>query len=1014
MDFSRYFIKNRIFAYVLTVVILAFGALSYEKLGKLEDPPFTIKDALIITSYPGASAKEVEEEVTNKLEEAIQRLGQLDKLVSKSSTGMSIITVSIKDNYDKNTLPQVWDELRRKVDSVQNSLPPSVYPSIVKDDYGDVYGMFLSITGNEYSYKELKDYAKILKKELILVKDVGKVDLFATQDEVIYIELNRDRLAKLGISKDLIIAQLQNKNIISDAGSVNIGNEFIKIRPKTTVDSVKDFENIMIRGSNSNAQIFLKDIASIKRDYRNPSSAYLSYDGKKAIAIGISTRVGGNVLNMGEALNKRLEELKYLMPLGMEIGMISDQAKSVDISINDFIMNLIAAVVIVVAVLLLFMGLRSGLIIGFVLILTILGSFIFMLALGISLERISLGALIIALGMLVDNAIVIIDGMLIKIAKGDGKEYAAAEVVKQTSTPLLAATIIAIMAFGAIGTLDNATGEFCRSLFQVVMISLAFSWVTAVTVTPLLGVQFLKSNKNKETKDPFDTKFYNMYARFLKICINKRWLVILGVIVLFVFSLSNFKHVKKSFFPDSTRPQVMIDFWMPQGTRIENTAAILKKIQKKIIQIQGVTHTTTIVGKGALRFILTYAPQKENSAYAQMLIDIDDFKNLDRTISDIDILVKKDFPSIKAFGRKFVLGPGSGGKVQVKIFGKDENKIREYESEILKVFEKNALTKGLRTDWRSRVKVIRPVVLDQVATLNGISSKDISDAIKDNFEGRTVGVYREKDSLIPIVLRAQDRIRNDVSSLNNIQIFSPAKGENIPLRQVISHFETLSEDDIIYRYNRKKALTIHADVHSGVANDLLNAVKPQIDKIKFEEGYWIEWHGEFRDTKKSQGPIIASLPLFVLLMILIKIALFNSLKKPLIIWLIIPFALIGVVWGLLITDKAFGFMSLLGFLSLSGMLIKNAIVLIDEITILNEHQEKPILDSILEAGLSRLRPVAMAALTTALGMIPLIFDAFFGSMAVAIVFGLMVATVLIVILVPVLYAIFFKAGKYEL
>ena len=1013
MDFSSYFIKNRIFAYVITVVILAFGFISYEKLGKLEDPEFTIKDALIITSYPGASAQEVEEEVTDKLEEALQRLGQLKKLVSKSSAGLSIITVSIKDNYRANRLPQVWDEVRRKVASVQNIMPPGVNESIVKDDYGDVFGMFLAIYGKEYSNKELKDYVDILKKELILVKNVGKVNIFSDRREIIYIELNRDRLAKLGISKNEIIRELQNKNIVTNAGSVNVGSEYIRIRPTGSLNSVKAFENIIIRGRSSNAQIFLKDIATIKRDYQEPQTSILTYDGNEAIGLGISTVKGGNVLDMGAALNAKLLELKKELPLGMHIGMISNQAKSVDISISTFINNLLAAIFIVVAVLLLFMGLRSGLIIGFVLVLTILGTFIFMLVMGIQLERISLGALIIALGMLVDNAIVIIDGMLLKIQKGDGKEFAASEVIKQTSTPLFAATIIAIMAFGAIGTLDNNTGEFCKSLFQVVAISLSFSWITAVTITPLLGVQFLKAaNKDDVNKELFTGKFYSIYGSFLKFCINKRWFVIIAVIVLFLFSLSNFKYVKKSFFPDSTRPQIMLDFWMPQGSKIQTTADILASIRKDIQEVKGVTHITSITGKGSLRFILTYAPQKGNSAYGQMLIDIKDFKDLDKIIHIIDKLIKKDYPNIRSFGRKFVLGPGAGGKLQVKIFGKDENKIRFYEKEVNKIFASNSLTKGLRSDWKERVKVIRPVILDQVANLNGISRSAIANAIRDTFEGRMVGVYREHETLIPIVLRAQNNVRSNINSLNNIQIFSPVAGKNIPLRQVISHFETINEDDIIYRYNRQKALTVHADVHEGVANDLLFQVKPLIDSIKLEDGYRLEWHGEYRDTKNSQGPIIKSLPMFMLIMILIKIALFNSLKKPLIIWLIIPFALIGVVWGLLITDKAFGFMSLLGFLSLSGMLIKNAIVLIDEITMLNEHQGKSLEDSILEAGMSRLRPVAMAALTTALGMIPLIFDAFFGSMAVSIVFGLMVATVLIVIMVPVLYAIFFKAGKY--
>jgi len=1012
MDYSKFFIKNRLFSYVITVVILAFGFISYEQLGRLEDPAFTIKDALIITSYPGASAKEVEEEVTDKIEEALQKLSQLDDIESKSSRGLSIITATIKDSYNNEALFQVWDELRRKVSDVQSSLPPGVRPSMVKDDYGDVYGVFLAIHGDEYSYKELKDYIDILKKELILVEDVGKIEIIGEQKEVIYVELNRDRLSKLGINKNEIIKELQNKNVVTQAGHVNVGDEYIAIRPTGTLDSVNEFSNIIIRGQKSNAQIYLKDIATIKRSYEEPFKSMLSYDGKASIGIGISTIKGGNVINMGNALDKRLEELKKQMPLGMEIGVISHQAKSVEIAIGNFINNLIAAIVIVIAVLLMFMGLRSGLIIGFVLILTILGTFIFMNAMGIQLERISLGALIISLGMLVDNAIVVIDGMLIHIKKGEGKEYAASQIVKQTSLPLLAATIIAIMAFGAIGTLDNGTGEFCRSLFEVVCISLAFSWITAVTITPLLGVQFLKaSTADENQEDVYNSRFYKIYASFLRFCINKRWIVLLLAISLFVFSLMNFKHVKKSFFPDSTRPQIMVDYWLPQGTKIEKTASYLEEIEKDIQNIEGVTHITSMVGKGALRFLLTYIPQKQNSAYGQMLIDISDFQNLDKTIKEVETLIKTKYPNISAFGRKILLGPGSGGKVQAKIFGKDENKLRIYEQKVVAILEQNPIAKGIRTDWRDRVKVIRPVILDETANLNGISRSDIANAIKDTYEGRGVGVFREKDKLLQIILRAPNKERSDVTHLNNIQIFSPLKGKMIPLRQVVSHFDTVSEDDIIYRFNRSRAITVHADISAGVANDLLMAVKEKIENINFEEGYHVEWFGEYKDTKESQGPIMASIPIFVILMLLIKIGLFNSLKKPIIIWLVIPFALIGVVWGLLITDRAFGFMALLGFLSLSGMIIKNAIVLIDEIILQHEHHVQPLIDSIMEAGMSRLRPVSMAALTTALGMIPLIYDPFFGSMAVSIVFGLIVATVLVMIMIPVLYAIFFGKGK---
>jgi multidrug efflux pump subunit AcrB len=1008
MNIAQFFIERRVVTLVLTVVMIGAGMMAYQGLSRLEDPEFTIKDALVITSYPGASAAEVEEEVSDRLEKAVQNMGQLKRVVSKSDRGLSTLTVTIKDKYDKSLLPQVWDELRRKIGDAQRELPPGAGPSLVVDDYGDVYGIFLAITGNGYSYAEIKDVVDLLRRELLLVKDVGKIDTYGESTEAVYVELNRDRMSQLGIPPDVIINELQQKNLVANSGRVSVGSEFITLNPTGEIKTVEQFGAILISGSGSE-QIYLRDIANVRRGYVEPQDHMIRYDGKPAIGLGISTVSGGNVVTMGEALKQRLTELVAQVPVGVQLGLVSVQSDAVDTAIQGFVISLLEAVAIVIVVLLFFMGLRSGMLIGFVLLLTIAGSFIFLSPMQVALERISLGALIIALGMLVDNAIVVVDGVLVRLQKGEDAKQAAIKVVKQTAIPLFGATVIAILAFAAIGTSDDNTGEFCRSLFQVVLVSLLLSWVTAVTVTPLLCVMFLKKPaEGAATEDPYAGAFYVMYKGFLRVCIRLKALSIVVVVALFVAALWGFQFVEQSFFPPSTRPQMMVDLWLPQGTHIDETQKLVESVEGYVKEQEGVTHITSLIGKGGLRFLLTYTPEKLNNAYAQLLVDVDDPKNIDVLLRNIEAHLQQTYPDVLGYASKFQLGPGSTGKVQARLSGPDPNVLRELAGQVQSILFADSDSKAIRTDWRQRVKMVRPIVAEEQANLNGITRPDIARVLMEGYQGERVGVYREGDLLLPIIMRAEAANRSNIKSLYNLQIWSPAAGAMIPLRQVVSGFETVFEDEIIMRRNRKPTITVFSDPVAGQASELFARVRPQIEAIDLPEGYELEWGGEYEDSGNAQAGLAASIPMFVLAMILITIMLFNSLRQPLIIWLVVPLALIGVTVGLLGTGQPFGFMSLLGFLSLMGMLIKNAIVLIDEIN-LQSGEDKDLMSAIVDSGVSRLRPVAMAASTTALGMIPLLFDAFFVAMAITIIAGLMFATLLTMIVVPVLYATFYKA-----
>lgn len=1057
MNIAEWSIQKSVITWVMTILIMYVGFVAFRNLSRLEDPEFTIKDAIITTPYPGASAKEVEEEVTNVIEKACQEMGQVDRVESRSSRNLSTVQVTMKDKYDKKTLPQVWDELRRKVNDSQKKLPTGAGPSIVNDDFGDVYGVYLAITGEGYTSKEIYEYAKFLQRELLKAQDVKRIVFYGVQPESIYIEMRREKMAQLGVAPTDIYTALRSKNIPASAGYLSLGKEYIPISPTGEFKSEQEIGGLLIkgRGTDSESTVYLRDVAVVNRGYKEPPDTLLRYEGKPAIGLAISTVLGGNVVTMGKSLEKRLRELEGQRPVGMDLRFISLQSQSVIESINVFLVNLAESVIIVIVVLLIFMGLRSGLIIGAILLVTIMGTFIVMGMGDITLERISLGALVIALGMLVDNAIVVTDGMKVKMNQGTDALTAARDIVGQVSVPLLGATFVAVAAFAAIGTSQDSTGEYCRSLFYVILISLLMSWVTAVTSTPLLCKHFLKVKKDEPGmsgghQDPYGGKFYTIYRAFLSGCIRLRWVTVGVVVGLFVASLIGFGHIKSSFFPDSTRPQFYIDFWFPEGTDIHETLRQMERAEKDLAKREGVTHVTTMIGGNQVRFLLTYTPEKNYPSYGQIVVDVDNYKSISKMSQQIQDDLDRMFPQATVNVRLFVLGPSTGGKIQLRLYGSDSEVLRELGSKAEAVILNDPMVKAVRNEWREQVKVVRPQMSESPALRAGIERPDIARAFESVFEGTQVGVFKERDELLPIVVRSPEDERADLDSMASIQIWSPAAQTMIPVGQVITGIKTEFENAHIWRRDRFKMLRIHADPREGLASDIMERLKPEIEKalnvdvgsvlgkdlakgedpfqkdfdsstldvqysdmwpLKGLPGYYMAWGGEAEDSAKANSRLASSIPVFFGLMVLIVLFLFSSIKKTLVIWLTVPLAIIGVTVGLLLFKQPFGFMALLGLMSLSGMLIKNSIVLVDEIDF-QLKAGKPALQSVIDSGVSRLIPVSMAAVTTILGMLPLIQDAFFVSMSVTIMFGLGFATVLTLIFLPVLYSIIFRI-KYE-
>lgn len=1033
-------LQNKAVMMLITAIIVFGGIFSFLSLGQLEDPPFSVKSALVITQYPGATPEEVEQEVTDRLETAIHQMPQVKHIYSMSRDGLSYIKVDIKDRYWAKDLPQVWDELRRKIHDISSSLPPGVENPRVVDDFGFVFGFLLGLTGDGFTHAELEEIAEKIQKTLYLVPNIARIDLWGVQQRVIHLDISNQKLSELRISPQTIHSLLIKQNMVVDAGNVDQGEirypmhlsgEFKKpieieeliIQPKTNdliqealvkQKTTKNNPNSFVQEieKNEKNKFALGDVAKVSVGYQDPPIKIMKFNGVPAIGIQIAGTEDSNIVEVGREIDEKLRQLKKELPIGVELHKISWQSTIVNESVSGFVLSMIESIIIVLIVLLIPSGIRMGGIIGLGLVLTIFATFLYMYFMKIPLERMSLGALIIAMGMMVDNSIVVADGIAINLRKGMDRFQAAVRATATPALPLLSATIIAIMSFYPIYASEGSTGEYCRTLFIVVGVSLMISWFIAVLMTPQQCLWLLSSKKQETQTDEFDTPFFHRFRQLIQIILRYRLLSICCLVIALCLSFVGFQYVVKLFFPYSTRPQLMVDYWAPAGTSIHEVSSKTSKMEKKFQESKNVESVSSFIGAGPPRFYLPVDPEFIYSNYGQLIVNFKTYRDIDPFIAQNSQWLIHEFPEALVRIRKYNVGPGDPWKFELRVLGPYDAKLSELRrlgSGLLAKIQKSPLG----TDWRlDMMNPNRQLMTDydqKRARSANISREDIANALKRGYDGLNMGLYREKNKLYNIQWRNTDEERQALlSHLDTL----PIRGENtvtsVPLSQVTNKTDFQWEEPYILRWDRQRQVAIQGSpVLTSTFADLKESVSKEINNYPLPNGFSLFWDGEEDSSKTAQAQLLPGIAPTIIVILLCLVMTFNDFRPIAVILLTIPFAMIGVTGGLLLFDVPFGFMALLGAMSLAGMMNKNIVVLLDAC---NENRSKGMdpYNAIIEAAVCRARPVMLAAGTTVLGVIPLLQDVFWIGLAVAIMGGLTIGSLLTLFAVPLFYTVIYR------
>lgn len=1007
--------KNRI-TIMAVIVILFAGVSAYRTMSRAEDPGFIIRTAQVTTNWPGASPERVELLITDKLEKSIQEMPEIDFIASTSKTGSSVINVNILETY-KDMRP-IWDSLRRKVEKAEPLLPDDANKPVVNDEFGDVFGIIVTIIGEGFSYRELKDVADDVRDELLLIDMAAKVEIYGAQEERIFVEYNNARLSEFGISPVQLRQILQARNIVIPGGDVTTEYEKIVLEPTGNFETVDDLKKTIIEVPGSSNVVYLEDLANIYRSYIDPPNTKMRCGSERCLGLAVSMREGGNIISLGDDVRQTIDRLVSVYPIGIEFGYLQFQPEPVEKKVKDFTSNLGQAIAIVTLVMLIFLGVRTGLIIASLIPMAMLMALMFMGFFEIGLDQISLAALIIALGMLVDNGIVMAESVMVQMSSGKSAIDSAVDSANELKVPLLTSSLTTAAAFLPIFLAESTTGEYTASLFKVVTITLLCSWLISLTVIPMLCVKFLKVDPSQQG-DNFDSSLYKKYRNLLTWILKNPSKSLIGTAIIFFISLQGFKFVPKIFFPPNERPTFTLEVKLPIGTPIERTDYVVSEIENELANYlvnedrkDGITNWGVFIGQGAPRFQLSFSPEPPSPDYALFIINTSKREIIDSIIPGIEEFCISNFPDIKPTVRPLELGPPSWPPVEVRLSGKDSDILFENVDNVKSKMESTKGTKLIDDDWGARSKKLFVKINQARAYRAGVTSEDIATSLQTSLSGMSTTEYREDDKLIPVMLRSVEADRVDIGKLESLNVYVQATGKSLPLKQV-ADIEVAWQPAVIKRRDRLRTITVESGLESGyTAAEINTTLVPWLKEQSkdWNLGYSWEIGGTDEESGKANASISAKLPIAGMIILLLLVGQFNSIRRPVIILITIPLGIIGVVFGLLATNLYFGFMTLLGIISLAGIVINNAIVLLDRINIEITQNGLVPERAVIESAQQRLRPILLTTVTTISGLVPLwLFGGLmFEPMAVAIIFGLLFATALTLGLVPVLYSLFFR------
>jgi multidrug efflux pump len=1044
-NLSAWALNNRPLLRYFIIVLGLLGVWSYVGLGQSEDPPFTFKVMVVQTQWAGATAAEITEQVTEKIEKKLQSIPELDYLRSYSRPGESQVFVVIKDSIPAQRVPEVFYQVRKKVGDIRNTLPAGTQGPFFNDEFGDTYGNIYALTGDGYNDAQLRDYAERIKLELLRVANVAKVELIGVQDEKIYIELSNAKLATLGVAFDQVQKVLQSQNAITPAGSFETGSDRIYLRPSGAFASVDAIRDISFR---ANDRLFrLGDVAEVKRGYADPPQPRMRYDGKNALGIAVSMRDGGDIIALGHDLDSTVAGIRPTLPVGLDLDRVADQPRAVARSVGEFVDTLGEAVLIVLLVSFFSLGLRTGLVVALSIPLVLALTFAAMKLFGIDLHKISLGALVLALGLLVDDAIIAVEMMAIKMEQGLDRMSAAAFAYSSTAFPMLTGTLITAAGFLPIATAKSGTGEYTRSIFQVVTIALLISWLAAVILIPYLGYTLLPDRDaaarppgvivsrlrvwrkrltgllpaplrggnrlahNAATHDPYATPFYRRFRALVEWCVGHRKTVIAATVLAFALSIVGFGFVQQQFFPDSTRPELLVDLKLTEGASLTATESQVKKLEAWLAQRPELENYVSYVGSGAPRFYLPLDQQLPQASFAEFVLLTKGTADREKLRTDLIALFDHDFSELRARVLRLENGPPVGYPVQFRVSGADIPTLRELARKVADVVRQNPHMRNVNLDWEEPSKVVRLNIDQERARVLGVSSQDLANFLQSSLSGVAVTYYREHDQLIEISLRGPPQERAQLSLLQSLAV-PTASGKSIPLRQ-IADVDYGFEEGIIWRRNRLPTITVRGDIYGNLTAATVTAqVAPQLDSLRAQlpPGYLLKVGGAVEESAKGQGSVNAGVPLFLLVVFTALMIQLRSFSRVLLVVLTAPLGLVGVTLFLLVFNVPFGFVAMLGTIALMGMIMRNSVILIDQIEQDIGAGHAPW-DAIVDATVRRFRPIVLTALAAILAMIPLSRSAFFGPMAVAIMGGLFVATALTLLFLPALYAAWFRVRR---